>query len=41
METCGLQENVLTEVLDERLQRYLKLEREAGHLQGCRYDASK
>ncbi|XP_074613396.1 uncharacterized protein LOC141873316 isoform X2 [Acropora palmata] len=41
METCGLQENVLTEVLDERLQRYLKLEREAGHLQGCRYDASR
>jgi len=38
METCGLSEELLAEILDERVQRHLKLQREAGHLQGCRYN---
>lgn len=38
METCGLPEELLAEILDEHVQRDLRLLREAGRLQGCRYN---
>lgn len=38
METCGLPEEHLAEILDERVQRHLSLQREAGLLRGCRYN---
>ena len=38
METCGLPEDLLTEILDDQVQRHLKLQQQAGHLRGCRYN---
>ena len=38
METCGLPDELLTEILGERVQRHLRAWRDSGHLQGCRYN---
>ena len=40
MEVCGLPQEDLVKILDERVWRHLTLQREAGQLQGCRYNAS-
>ena len=38
METCGLPDELLIEILGERVQRHLRTLRDSGHLQGCRYN---
>lgn len=40
METCGLPDELLTEILGDRVQRHLRTQRNARHLQGCRYNPS-
>lgn len=38
IETCGLPDELLIEILGERVQRHLRTLRDSGHLQGCRYN---
>lgn len=38
METCGLPDELLTQILGDRVQRHLRTLRDSGHLQGCRYN---
>lgn len=38
IETCGLPDELLTEILGDRVQRHLRTLRDSGHLQGCRYN---
>lgn len=40
MDTCGLPDELLTEILGERVQRHLRTQRDDRKLQGCRYNPS-
>ena len=38
MDTCGLTDEILTDLLGERVQRLLRTQRDEGKLHGCRHN---